>query len=71
MGSYTRVQCPEIARAHAFPLLVPLGRYTRVQCPEGLYRLSGLRRSDDGGYPRPSLSNPLTQSCNGNRQTGK
>lgn len=37
-------------------------RYTRVQCPESLYRLIGIRRSDDYEYPFPHPSNQLDHS---------
>jgi hypothetical protein len=42
------------------------GRYLRVACPEGLYRLTGLRRSDDDMHPQPHKGNDLPTYCNGN-----
>lgn len=47
-------------------------KYTRVQCPEGLYRLTGIRREDDGntGLPVPNLDNILEKTCNGSREQG-
>ena len=46
-------------------------RYLRVQCPEGLYRTTGMRRSDDGGYPIPDIGNQLTMSCWGSIEQGR
>lgn len=40
-------------------------RATRVRCPEGLYMLTGLRRSDDDIFPSPSLENELNEECRG------
>lgn len=40
-------------------------RLTRVQCPEGLYKLTGLRRSDESMLPIPSLDNVLDETCQG------
>lgn len=46
-------------------------RYARVQCPEGLYRISGIRRSDDVDQPLPHPENNLTLSCKGSRERGR
>jgi hypothetical protein len=45
-------------------------RIARVQCPQGLYRLTGMRRSDDDNFPLPSLTLPLDQQCSGDRSQG-
>jgi hypothetical protein len=45
-------------------------RYTRVQCPESLYRLTGIRRSDDEDYPYPHIDNRLDKSVDGNIESG-
>jgi len=46
-------------------------RYIKVACPEGLVMLTGLKTMDNQEHPYPSLSIPLTQSCNGNRTIGQ
>lgn len=45
-------------------------KYLRVRCPEGLYRISGLRRSDDDNYPEAHPENQLSLSCNGSISSG-
>ena len=45
--------------------------YLRVQCPEGLYRMTGLRRSDDEDYPHPDIRLPLTMTCGGSIEQGR
>ena len=42
----------------------------RVQCPPGLYRATGLRRSDEDSFLIPHLQNQLPISCRGNRDRG-
>ena len=43
----------------------------RVQCPEGLVRITGFRRPDDDQHPSVHAENVLTQSCRGDRNSGK
>lgn len=42
----------------------------RVQCPYHLYTLTGLRRSDDEGYPPVSVYHNLEIQCRGDRSMG-
>jgi len=44
--------------------------YLRVQCPESLYKLTGMRRSDDENYPVANILNNLVETCRGSRDMG-
>lgn len=43
----------------------------RVACPVNLYKLTGLRRQDDGSQPRANVRNTLDIRCRGSREQGR